>query len=457
MTIMMRNHPSSASSGGENGPPRKRACLEEDRPDASPPSTPTFPIRELPVDTLGAISIYLSLGDRDLAALCLVCGRQVAAEIKRRHLKNNAGAIAFLIRMNRLHEWTAVNTDWRRMTKPYYDNDALDLHHPRPVQFDMEFNIETALEIAADFNFDLKENFMETFFMREGGASGSGRLGMLCIKYGTYYKESKRITTCCLDVPIYVAVLAVDGRDVSGLSFEEIKDILKSDCGCSKTLRVADSLFVQRFMNPSDAVKNGRLDILKYYVEEAKMDVNNGLVCPLGSSYEEGRGQAVHLLYAATRSRRKGPFRYLLSCSDMLPDGPITSKAEPNRFDNGHVHTTTALKMLVKDKGICESNERVDRINLLISHPRFGKGTIDDRHGGCTALHIAAVNYDEEVVRILLAAGANPFVVGEQCNLTPLESVRKQNTFSEDGHESMFAMIELLEEAERSFSLEVMV
>jgi len=438
---------------------------------AAPPQAPSpFPLRDLPLDALGLISTFLCLGERDLAALCLVLGRKATAAIKHRHLRNNAGALAYLTRLKRLDEWTDVNADWRDMMKPYYVNaDHPDLKPSRPVQFDVDFAPSAAAVEAVFESWNsyastggTTREVVEYFLFQKGGVAGGGQSGAaFCINWMLYCREMKLVTTAVPDIPEYVVVVAIDGQDVTALPFADVKEILCSRNGCSKKLRVTDSLFAQKFMCPIHAIENGRLSVLRYHMSEVPIDIGEPII-PLGSAARNRRDKPTssmgrNVLYDAAKASSKctdaSAFEEVLSHPAIMPGKPVEYylciettvwKAQ-----------TTALHILAdNDCKCCSSRGCTIRAGMVLEHPRYETEEINslygtEEHGTCTPLHAAALNLNRNMVKLLLEAGANPFIG------FPLAALRatygKANEETEDAVIEAQEVIELLEEAHRTF------
>mmetsp|Transcript_27578 Transcript_27578/g.59924 ORF Transcript_27578/g.59924 Transcript_27578/m.59924 type:complete len:408 (-) Transcript_27578:108-1331(-) len=229
------------------------------------PTAPTN-VHDLPPELIGRAATYLDIRGGDFWKLfTFVAGRRDNIEkriIKRVYLERNVQLILYVsdvysvfplekARMIRLGEacrqWMEFNDDWRNSIKPYHGIDM-------PGMF-----ADVELKAIRD------EDVCSVLVMY----CPSGHVGKPSILSASAYFSD--------DSPAFrrnAVVVGIDGRDVSGLDFEDVTRLLYEGHSTPTKLRLMTSGAAHIFLNPAVAIDLGLTEVLRYLIEDVEIDVN---------------------------------------------------------------------------------------------------------------------------------------------------------------------------------------
>mmetsp|Transcript_797 Transcript_797/g.1842 ORF Transcript_797/g.1842 Transcript_797/m.1842 type:complete len:319 (-) Transcript_797:121-1077(-) len=144
-------------------------------------------------------------------------------------------------------QWMEANDDWRNSIKPYHGIDM-------PGMF-----ADVELKAIRD------EDVCSVLVMY----CPSGHVGKPSILSASAYFSD--------DSPAFrrnAVVVGIDGRDVSGLDFEDVTRLLYEGHSTPTKLRLMTSGAAHIFLNPAVAIDLGLTEVLRYLIEDVEIDVN---------------------------------------------------------------------------------------------------------------------------------------------------------------------------------------
>ena len=341
------------------------------RPQLKPPPKPTdatnarvLPrptLLDLPADIVANVGKFMDTRTRpgDLMSICVVFGSNVAKVVRKTYLENNlkyldeisdaAYSVAMITADKhfdrrpsyikrapypprafwhdlatikiKLEGWMRENEWWKRaaLLYPAY-------HHPNNANAGLPVIFKT-FELKAFAREEEKIKFQDDVL----SISTSGHVDLHC------YQSSSD------DVPVdeaYSTVLSVNGT--LGTSFDHVKELLLEE-GSDKTLRMAHNSFSDIFFNPALMIDLGLLDVLRFQMEEMKLDVNDQKFAGIhfrgpenDVRFQEGMSLMLHALVQPDERI----FEYVLSLENVetVPEleRDLHGNAAHDGYDGGH-------------------------------------------------------------------------------------------------------------------------
>mmetsp|Transcript_970 Transcript_970/g.2098 ORF Transcript_970/g.2098 Transcript_970/m.2098 type:complete len:395 (+) Transcript_970:210-1394(+) len=306
------------------------------------PTAPTN-VHDLPPELIGRAATYLDIRGGDFWKLfTFVAGRRDNIEkriIKRVYLERNVQLILYVsdvysvfplekARMIRLGEacrqWMEFNDDWRNSIKPYPGIDMPGLFA------DVEPRVLLGTRAEATIHFS--------------GDNAPFRGG--------------------------IAVVGVDGRDVSGLASVNVGRLLDEGLSTQAKIRIMKGGVAHVFLNPVVAIDLGLTEVLRYLIEDVGIDVNT-------QHYSSGvfNGYNMPLVAHALVHPDPSSFQYLMSVSGLNAN-PIPLGIIP--YDR----SATTLLHLLNDGSIEDALDGsfldISRIETLLNRDEIDVDILDD-------------------------------------------------------------------------------
>ena len=279
-----------------------------------------------PTEALESAGTSLEIISADLMTLCVVFGSKVARTVRKVYLEYNMDYLEDIrdlandVAMDgadedydenpkafrkwlpkiraRLEAWMSENEWWRDAAKldpAYHEDNAAEAGVP----------VIFKTIVLTDFE---TEHDQETLALKYIEISSSGQ-----VEFSPELPLSP--DSAPRDVN-YSIVISVNGAFYT--SFEEGKSLLLREDSSDKRLQVVNSAFAEMFLNPALIIDLGLLDVLKFQMEELKLDVNyqhtvgiyfRGVLSWDGTGGFQGRS----LLFHALAQPDQRLFDYLLS------------------------------------------------------------------------------------------------------------------------------------------------
>mmetsp|Transcript_795 Transcript_795/g.1840 ORF Transcript_795/g.1840 Transcript_795/m.1840 type:complete len:263 (-) Transcript_795:156-944(-) len=248
-------------------------------------------------------------------------------------------------------QWMEANDDWRNSIKPYHGIDM-------PGMF-----ADVELKAIRD------EDVCSVLVMY----CPSGHVGKPSILSASAYFSD--------DSPAFrrnAVVVGIDGRDVSGLDFEDVTRLLYEGHSTPTKLRLMTRRVATIFFNPALAIDLGRIEILRYLVEDVEIDVNSqnctGLVFGFG-------GYVMPLIAHALVHPDPASFQYLLTLRDINVNPRMEFADDSDETTFLHTLQDRLMKYALGDSSL-----DVTRVESLLGRDEVNVDVLDE--DGLTPLAI---------------------------------------------------------------------
>jgi len=395
----------------------KRPQPEQTNSDSQPP--PTEPcLLDLPAGVIATVGKFMDTRTRpaDLMAICIVFGSDVARTVRKSYLENNlhyleeisdfANNVAMgaanghfdrrpsdyqtgVVKIRtRLQEWMSENGWWKCAAKLMHHERSAESGFPGlPVIFKtMELKVATEEE----------RDKLETEYLT---ISPSGHADLYD------YQPSSESTPFDID---YSIVHSVNGTVCT--SFEQAKHLILEE-GSDKTLQMTHHAFAEIFFNPAVIIDLGLLNVLKYQIEEMKVDVNYqnfaGLIFR-GPKHIENFCEGMPLIMHALVQTDDRILQYLLSVEASV-NPTLQHSFSGGQISDLQVTLLHQVPTLASYPLLTQDIDLMQRLRCILEH---GKIDVNPRAAnGSTPLEVlchlskfSRRNYD--FARLLLSFGA---------------------------------------------------
>ena len=414
------------ASGVSDPPPRpvKRAQLKP--PPPKPTDAPPC-VLDLPPGVIANVGTFLSTRERaaDLMALCIVFGPAVARTVRKTYLEHNmdyldeisdlANALAMhavdrqmcqnpnyfrkwssMIRV-RLAEWMSENEWWKdaaKLDSAYHEDNAA------------EAGVPVILKTAMLKDFATEEERNE--FKEDGSRISPSGHADLC-HYTPSSGSGPFDNNCSI-------VTSVNGTPCA--SFEHAQGLLLEE-GSDKRLQIMHSVFAEMFFNPALIIDLGLLDVLKFQIEELKLDVNCqdylGVWFRGGSEDKENNLGGTSILFHALVQPDQRLFDFLLSLKRLEVNPILRCSLDGTLTENEQwtlLHEMPMFASLVASNRLLD--EQIDLIRRLRCILVREEVNVDCRcHLGFTPLEEVCEFWDSgsrmqyDLARLFLSVGAD--------------------------------------------------
>ena len=377
--------------------------------------------RNLPPGIFGKIGNYIGLINNDdghtktdntLFSLCMAVGPDIASYIRKAYLENSLSYLEYLeetlvrdggrclseeecaLAGENLLQWMQYNPWWRDACRSPTTFNQKEQGGKVPT-------ICKQISIKSFGSVENGEQFLDSLIQ---SASGHIAIPLELCKHARIEKP--------LDEK-YNVVMSVNGNSYSVSNMSEFDDeILAPDR--EKEIYVMHRSFELLFFNPVLSINLGLLDLLRFLLEELKLNVN----------FQEWRGPRlgdveVPLIFHSMIQPDEKIFEYLLSFDDInlnpiIDRCPITNEAAPSNI--------TVLHYLNQIVGLVLMGKfDVSRLKTLLSQdgvdinygPLFPDGTlgenVPERISPLYALFCSAIKFDSDfdIVEAFVNAGAS--------------------------------------------------
>ena len=378
------------------------------------------PCETLPPGLIAKIGTYCKLAPlgtdidkKTLMSLCLAVGPYVASYIRKAYLENRLYYLSYLKRYLRVRQ--------NYENKPLSDNDCADLgeklkqwmlHNPwwkEACLYPTTFNQKQGGEYPP---------ICKVIRLQESTDAGGVRAWLNASIYSTTSLQVAIDPQLCRFLfdkawdERYIIAISVNGDQDSASSAEKFRKIMFTP-GIEKNVHFMHRLFAFFFFNPVLSINLGQLDLLRFQLEELRLDVNE-------QNWIGPRIGNVRLppIFHCMIQPDKSFFEYLISFDGVLLNpnldrSPITDAAAPSN--------TTLLHYLNQIVGlVLQGSFDVSRLKILLSQDKvdvdFGPPfpdealgeNVPERISPLYSLFCSAIKFesDFDIVEAFVDAGA---------------------------------------------------
>ena len=418
-----------------------------------------------PTEALESAGTSLEIISADLMALCVVFGSKVARTVRKVYLEYNMDYLEDIrdlakklatygadedydenpkafqkwlpkIRA-RLEAWMSENEWWRDAAKldpAYHEDNAAEAGVP-VISKTYSFKDFATEEVREEFEKDELFNI-----------SDSGHVDLYDYKLspdtGPFDKDFSIVTS-------------VNGAFYT--SFEEGKSLLLKEDSSDKRLQVVNSAFAEIFLNPALIIDLGLLDVLKFQMEELKLDVNYRLtlgihfrargIMSVGGTHFEGRSLLLHAL--AQPDQRL--FDYLLSLQGIEANPVLEYSLRGQDLRDLGTTLLHEMSLLASYPLLDEEIDLISRLRRILERDDVDVNCLDEHDmspldelcdSWADIIRRPRLQYD--LARLYLSVGAR----GLEWPKESLEEFLRNHELRNDAEEYCRKLIDLLNEAE---------